>query len=162
MCKKGALFLAHVHVQKNYRPRCRLGPHRARLLRTHPEPRMPILTDTEFANHVGEKLADQLVDAPSTFAAAEAGAAQKVAGITGIDVPSDATDAPEWAKQPTAFLVMHALSGQINWSEERRQWAREARSDALEELHRQAERRADGPEDSASPTVDAISGLTCF
>ena len=116
---------------------------------------MPFLTEQEFRNHVGEQLGDQLANTTLTFEAAERGAQQTIVRITGISVPGNAADAPDWTKEPAAYLIVHSLSGQLNWSEERRQWARERRRFAIEELRGWAEAQRDRGDDD----TDARTGL---
>lgn len=123
---------------------------------------MPFLTEQEFRDHVGDQLGDQLANSPTTFEAAEKGASQTIVRITGIDVPDDAANAPTWTKEPAAYLIVHALSGQLNWSEERRQWARDRRRFAIEELQGWAEAQRDRSDEDTDARTGRIDHMVHF
>lgn len=125
---------------------------------------MPFLASDELADHVGQSLAQQLVPAaePEVFTAAEAAAAQRVTAITDVEAPDDPAAAPTWAKGPVAALVTHTLSGQVNWSDERRQWVAEMKNDALDALRLQAQRIENSPDDPTFGTVAPLDDIISY
>jgi hypothetical protein len=119
---------------------------------------VPFLSEDEFTDHVGGNLASKLVKTSASFEAAERGAAATIERLTGAEAPPDAADAPPWAKQPAARLVLYALAGQVEWSEERMSWVRDARQAALDELRARAERIEASPDDETVGEVQPIGG----
>ncbi|MCB0713401.1 MAG: hypothetical protein KDD67_13820 [Ignavibacteriae bacterium] len=121
---------------------------------------MPFITLQELEDHVGKDDVRMVTDEPGAFAAAERGAATVIEAITGISIPANPADAPEWTKQPACWLTYDALfSRASNISQEKLQlWARRAK-EARDTLTLYAAKRTGVDETGGSSAVGKIENM---
>lgn len=122
---------------------------------------MPFLTRAEFRGLVPQ-LADVLAPDDATFEPAEKAASEVATRLSGVQVPSDAAEAPAALKRPVAHLVVHALIGLVSAPAEQLAWARQAEARAREDLTAEGEVQRARRNGTGTARTGCIEGLPAW
>jgi|GEM_PF-5349678 len=119
---------------------------------------MPLLTEAEMKKIVGVSQFDSLFgtgESQADFEKSELAASDAVVQITGITIPADASEAPDWCKEPTAHIIVYANIGRTSKDEKVVKWAEGLRTIAIENLQRH---RIATPTGRVAPERGTIEG----
>lgn len=120
---------------------------------------MPFLQAEELVKHIPVNWAESILQETQSFQEAEHAAALRVTAITGQTVPEDANDAPDWTKQPVAFMVLYARIGFLNPTREQMEWAGTLNRQALDDLERFKLSKPTGRTGSSVTKIDGLNEL---
>ncbi|HVZ38181.1 MAG TPA: hypothetical protein VHI13_02815, partial [Candidatus Kapabacteria bacterium] len=70
---------------------------------------MPFISLRDLEINIGVLQVQALALKPAEFEAAERAAAIRIVELAGVEEPETAADAPEWIRQPAAYLTFNAL-----------------------------------------------------
>lgn len=118
---------------------------------------MPILARDELSSYIDESVAKLLTKEPKGFERTESAVADLIHRKTGLEIPADANNAPDWAKEAAALLITARRIGSIaRPSDSLVSWAKWAHDQALTTL---AEHKESTPTDRTGAEYLEIEGV---
>ena len=102
---------------------------------------MPLLQPQELSGYISKTYADMITKDANSFTMAEKAVSDVVHRKTGITIPDDASNAPDWAKEAAAYLILYRRIGVIiNPSPAFVSWAHNMHKQAMDSLseHKEA------------------------
>lgn len=118
---------------------------------------MPILKKEELEKYIGRSLAKSITQAPNAFETAESAASDTVNRTCGLAVPDSADDAPSWAKEAVAHMVLFRLIGTLpSPTQATVTWARQMNEQAQKTL---ADHKESTPTGRAGAEYSEVEGM---